>query len=120
MNSKAPYVTMENQTPSARSAYRYFVLSYCLFLPAVGALFFLVVSPKVFDIINPVWAFAGLTGVYASSVVLGLLSIRRFADVSSRKDCRALIVGIVLSGLCALLAIGLCTLCHLAHTLSMC
>jgi len=90
----------ESKTPS--DALSYFVLLYCLLVPAIGTL----VSVILMDHISEELALAGTICVYLSSITLGVLNLKMFKEYRDRLDFWALITGIILCGICCLVAIG--------------
>jgi len=95
----------ENESRESPSARHYFVLSYCLLVPTAGTFMFFV---SIDHINNDALGFLIASGVYLSSVVLGVLNMARFKKLTERENYWALVVGIILSSVCALLAIGAC------------
>src|SRR5690242_2467933 len=99
-----------NQLKSASSAFGYFVLSFCLVIPTIGTIVFFILLDHF---PNERLAFGGMACVYLSSVILGLLSAKRFKHYG-RAELWALIVGMVLSGASGLVAIGTMILSYVA------
>lgn len=99
-----------DQLKSASSAFGYFVLSFCLAVPTIGTIVFFILLDHF---ANERLAFGGMACVYLSSVILGLLSAKRFRQYG-RAEFWALIVGIVLNGVSGLMAVGTMILSYVA------
>lgn len=90
----------ESQPPS--EGLSCFVLMYCLLVPIVGTL----VSLILLNFINEDLTIAGTACLYLSSVVLGVLYVRRFKEYRDRVEFWTLVVGTSLSGICFLVAVA--------------
>jgi hypothetical protein len=95
-----------NQSKTS-SVFGYFVLSYCLLVPFIGTIgLFIVLNHTNHQAL----VFGGAAGIYLSSLTLGLFSLSTFKKYG-RAEFWGLVVGIVLSGICGLLAVGSCIIC---------
>jgi hypothetical protein len=91
----------EDSEPSSEGV-SCFVLLYCLFVPIVGT----IASVFLLDLINEELAIGGTACLYLSSTILGVLHVKRFKEFRDRVEFWALIVGIILSGICCLVAVA--------------
>src|SRR5262249_10561126 len=100
-----------SQTKTTSSVFGYFVLSFCLLVPTVGTLVFFVLLDHAS---HERLAMGSAACVYLSSVALGLFSSKRLREYLGRAEFRALIVGIVLSGVSGIVAAGALILSYVA------
>jgi uncharacterized membrane protein YbhN (UPF0104 family) len=100
-----------NQLKKTSGAFGYFVLSFCLLVPTIGTfVFFMLLEHLGHERL----AFGVAACICLSSVILGLSNTNRFRNHYGRAEFRALIVGIVLSGVSGLAAAGTMILSYVA------
>ena len=99
-----------HQPKTTCSALDYFVLSFCLLVPTIGTLVFFMLLDHLG---HERLAFGVAACVYLSSVILGLFSSKRLREYG-RAEFWALVAGIVLSGVSALVTAGAMILSYVA------
>jgi len=104
-----------NQPKTTSSPFDYIVLSLCLLVPTIGTFVFFILLDHLR---HERLAFGGAASVYLSSLILGLSRTKRFREYHGRAEFWALIVGIALSGVSGLVAIGALILIYAAAGLN--
>src|SRR5690349_19844209 len=94
-----------------KTAFDYFVLSFCLLVPTIGTLVFVI----LLDTFSDERLTIGIAAcVYLSSAFLGLFKTKRFRQCYGRPEFWALIVGTVLCGVSSMVAAGALILSYAA------
>jgi hypothetical protein len=103
-----------NQTKTMPLAFDYFVLTFCILVPTIGTLTFVLLLDYVS---NGCLLLGGAIFVYLSSITLGLFNAKRFKNNHGRGETWTLIIFTGLSGISALVTIGVVILIYVAQGL---